>query len=486
MYEQRIAVAAGQTLTLTELAGNSRLEGSDGAEIVLRLPEGDAEDVTLEQTENGPVISAMVDCELRVPAGTPVAVRQAQGNLKITEMATLNAEQVRGNLKLGEVGQATVAEVYGNLKAAESTSLRVVGTVYGEVSLAEIEAVDVQNVRGGMRAREVGRLRISRIAGGLVAKEVGGTLEVDQVGGDAVLKEIGGLVTIGQVAGNLVAKQLGGGAGVARIGGNLVFSGLLGIGRSYQFKAGGNAAIRLEPEAAAHVSLSAGGRLLSSLVLTGEQRTAQALSGLLNDGGAELAVEAGGNLAIRTGEHEEDEEPLEGHDDEPADGSGRRFGENVGEQLSASFDDIGRQMEASFDSIGRQMETEIEAAMGRLRVKLESMDWARMGDRAQASVERAMSRLEKESGHLAQRMARQTVGVFMAISCCRASMTLTALKKAMSRSWSSVPHMATDVESPRIDSVCSNAPVPRNARARTWTRAAAENQARSRLGASRN
>ncbi len=407
MYEQRIAIVAGQTLTLVELAGNAKVVGCDGAEIVLRLPEGGAEDVTVEQAESGPVLSVRVDCELQVPAGTPVAVRQAQGNLKVAELATLNAEQVRGNLKLSEVDQATVAEVYGNLKAAESTSLRVVGTVYGEASLAEIEAVDIQNVRGGLRAKEVGRLRVSRVAGGLVAKEVGGTLEVDQVGGDAVLKEIGGLVTIGQVAGNLLAKQLGGGASVSRIGGNLAFAGILGIGRSYQFKAGGNAVLRLEEDAAVHLSLKAGGRLVSSLALTGGERTGRTLSGLLNDGGAELAVEAGANLVIGIGGHEEDEEPREGHDEAHADEFGRRFDEHVGKGLETAFDGLGRQMEATFDGIGRQVEADIEAAMGRLRVKLDGMDWSHMGDRAHEAVERAMKRLEQDSERLAERMARQ-------------------------------------------------------------------------------
>lgn len=396
MYETKIAIAAGQALTLKELAGNARLEGYDGTEVIVRLPDGVAEDVIVEQAENGPVVTVRADCELQVPAGIPISLRQAQGNLRAAELASLDAEQVRGNLKLGEVDQVTVAEVYGNLKAAEAKSLRVVGTVYGDVSLAEIETVDIQNIRGNLRAREVGRLRVSRVAGNLAAKEIGGALEVDQVGGNAILKEVGGMARMEQVAGNLVAKHLGGGANVARIGGNLVFAGIVGIGRSYHFRADGNAMLQLEEDAAAHVSVSAGGHLHSSLVLTGEERTAQALSGLLNDGGAELAVHAEGNLLLGIGGQADHEAP---------DDLGERFGEEMGQALGASFGEMGRQMEASFDNIGRQVESEIESSLGRLRVKLEGMDWARIGGHAQASVERAMSRLEQESGRLAERMA---------------------------------------------------------------------------------
>jgi len=168
------------------------------------------------------------------------------------------------------------------------------------------------------------------------------------------------------------------------------------IGRTYQFRADGNAALHLEDEAAAHISLQAGGHLLSTLALTGEEQTEKSLSGLLNDGGAELSVHAEGNLFIGIGGHADHEVPDE---------VGARFGQEMGEVLSTSFDEMGRQMEASFDNIGRQVESEVEAALGRLRVKLDGMDWARIGGHAQASVERAMSRLEQESGRLAERMA---------------------------------------------------------------------------------
>jgi hypothetical protein len=384
MFEKRIAVQPGQTLTLVELAGNAKLEGYDGSEVVIQLPEGQEEDLSVELAEGGPAVSARESCEIEVPAGVPVAVRQAQGNLKVSELADLNAEQVRGNLKLSEVQQASMAEVYGNLKASEVGTLRVLGTVYGEVSLSEVETADIQNGRGNVRAREVGRLRVSRLAGNLIAKEIGGTLEVDQVGGDAVLKEIGGKVTLDQVAGNLVAKHLAGGARVERIGGELAFRGLLGSGCSYQFKAGGNARFRLEEGTSAHVSLRADGHLVSSLSLVGEERTEQTLSGVLGDGGAELAVEVGGNLLIGFGR---------GDSEEPA---GDEFGRHFEERF-----------EATFEGIGRQVETEIEAAMGRLRVKLEGMDWSRMGERAQEAVGRAMGRLEQDADRLAERVARQ-------------------------------------------------------------------------------
>ena len=384
MFEKRIAIQPGQTLTLVELARNARLEGCDGSEVVIQLPEGQEEDLSVELGEGGPAISAREACEIEVPAGVPVAVRQAQGNLKVSELANLNAEQVRGNLKLSEVQQASVAEVYGNMKASELGTCRVLGTVHGELWLDEVETADVQNVRGNLRAREVGRLRVSRLAGNLIAKEIGGTVEVDQVGGDAVLKEIGGKVTLDQVAGNLVAKHLAAGASVARIGGELLFRGMLGSGCSYQFKAGGNARLRLEEGASAHVSLRAGGHLVSSLSLVGEERGDQTLSGVLGDGGAELAVEVGGNLVIGFGR---------GETDGP---TGDEFGRHSEQRF-----------EAASEGIGRRVEAEIEAAMGRLRVKLEGMDWSRMGERAKEAVARAMGRLEQDADRLAERVARQ-------------------------------------------------------------------------------
>jgi len=384
MIERQIQMAEGARLTLSEMAGNVALAGWGETDVLIRLRDGQEEQLVVEDSEGGPAVSAQVACEVHVPVALPVAVRQARANLNVKGLADLNAEQVRGNLRLSEVNEAVIAEVYGNLKAKAVTSLRLVGTVYGEAGLKAVQAADLQNVRGNLQAREVERLRVSRVGGNLQAREIGHTLDADQVGGNALLKGAGGVVTLNQVAGNLVAKDLIGGAKVARVGGNLVLNGDLGTGCTYHFQADGNAVLRLTEEASAHLTLSARGQMLSAMTLADEEREEGRLSGTLGDGGAEIVVEAKGNVLLG--------------------GVGPAIGVGLGEEIA-------RQVEESLhavdlEAIGQQVSKEMEQAMSRLQVKLEGMDWDRIGYRTHEAVERAMERMQRDVDRLAKKEAR--------------------------------------------------------------------------------
>ncbi len=383
MFEKRIQIEEGGHLILAEMSSDVGLYGWDQAEVLIRLFDGEEQDLTVEVGEGGPTLSARMACELQVPRHVPVTVRQVMGNLKVKGLADLNAEQVRGNLKLNEVGQVVVAEVYGNLKADETGSLRVVGTVYGDAQLDEISEANLQNVRGNLQAKESDRVRASRVGGNLQAKDLG-SLAADQVGGNAVLKEIEGQVTLDRVAGDLVAKQLSGGARAVRVGGNLVLNGALGTGCSYHFQVDGDAVLRLPEEASAHLTLAAQGSILSSLKLADEEREGHRLTGRLGDGGAEVAVEAGGNILLG--------------------GSGAAGRVDLGEEIARQVEEGLRAID--LEAIGRRASEEMERAISRLRVKLESVDWDRIGRQTQRAIEQAMERIERDAERMAERAAR--------------------------------------------------------------------------------
>ena len=384
MYEKRIALEGAQQLTLVEMAGNVLLEAWDQPELLIRLPDDRPEHLAIEQTEAGPALSARVSCEIQAPGSLPVVVRQAMGNFKVDGLADLNAEQVRGNLKLGGVDKAVLAEVYGNLRADSVTSLRVVGTIYGDARLDAVQTADLQNVRGNMHVKASGRVRASRIGGNLLAKALEAALDIDRVGGNALLRSIAGPVTLDQVAGNLVAKDLGGGAQVPRVGGNLALNGDLSQGYSYHFQADGNATLRLPEGTNAHVTVTGRGKVMTSLALQDEERDGATLSGILGEGGAELAVVAGGNVI------------LGGDPESVAAGLGEEISRQVEESLRA----------VDFEAISRQVADEMEAATSRLKVKLESVDWERMGLQAQRAIERAMDHLQRDMDRAVESAAR--------------------------------------------------------------------------------
>jgi len=396
MFEQRIDIQESESLTLAKLLGNASIAAWDEAGVLIRLPAGEEADLTVEQAEGGPSISARVTCEVHMPAGLPVQVREAKGNLSATGISSLNAEQVRGRLKLSDVGEARLAEVFGGLEARGLRSLSVVGTIFGSASLKHVERADLQNVRGNLAVRAVSHVHGSRIGGNLIAKEVDGSLHIDEVGGNAPLKNIGAEVRLGQVAGDLLGKNLTGGAHVPKIGGNLVLGGEIGQGRSYQFSARGNAVLGLAEGAGAHLTLTARGKFIVSTALSGEVREGRTLSGTIGDGGAEIAVEAGGNLVL--GGKDEGRIGLVGV--EVAEGLVRQIEEGLVRPIEEGVSAI------DLDAIGRQVGAEMDQAMSRLRVKLESVDWETVGARSQQAVERAMEQLQRNMDRMAANAAR--------------------------------------------------------------------------------
>jgi hypothetical protein len=391
MFEKRIQVGEGQHLTLVEVTDNLTIKGWDEPEVLICMqpstPPGEEQEdlLGIEESVEGPRLSVRDKCEMQVPATLPVTIREARGNMAASGLqAALNAEQVRGNLKLSDVLEAVLAEVYGNLKADGVASLRLVGTVYGDANVKDGGTADLQNVRGNLQAKRLERLRASRVSGNLQAKEIGGALDADQVGGNALLSEIGGAVTLDQVAGNLAAKSLTGGAKVPKIGGNLVLNGELGQGCTYHFQARGNAVLRLSEGASTHVALHAGGMIASSLSLQDEERQGKGLSGTLGDGGAELVVEAGGNVMLG--------------------GGGPAFGADLGAEISRQVEESLRAID--LEAIGRQVSEEMESAMSRLQVKLEGMDWQRLGLQTQRAVERGMEQMRKNMDRTVEKAAR--------------------------------------------------------------------------------
>lgn len=387
MFENRIQVGEGQVLTLLDMRGSVTLATWDQPDVLLRLRGGEDKDLQVELTETGPVVSVRVGCDLKVPASLPVKVREAKANLRVTGVPDFDAEQVRGNLQLNSVSEANIAEVYGNLKVDETSSLRIAGTVFGGAALRGLEAADLQNVRGNLRVRSADQLRASRLGGNLQATEVG-TLNVDQVGGNAALKGISGAVTLGQVAGNLAAKNLSGGAKVPKIGGNLALNGEIGAGCTYHFHVRGNAVLRLPEEASAHVALSARGRIQSSVALVDRVEDGNTLSGTLGDGGAEIAVEADGNVMLGGGSSQASAE------------IGADLGEEISRQIEASLQAI------DLEAVGRQVSEEMDAALSRLQVKLESVDWERIGVQSQMAVERAMEQMRRNMDRMVEKAAR--------------------------------------------------------------------------------
>jgi len=404
MIEKQIPLAEGAQVTLLEMAGDLKVSGWDEAYVQVELDSDEEEDLLVGESPNGPELSARTSCEVWVPTGVPVTVRQAMGNMKVREVqAAFKAEQVSGDLRLNDMGEVVIDTVHGNLKAGGLSSLQVVDVVAGNASIRSMKHANLRVVHGNLRAKALDRLQVVLVAGELVVKDVEGPVNAEQVHGSAVLKDVGGMVVIDKVAGNLVGRDLLGGVKASEIGGNLVLNGDLGSGCTYQFRVGGNAVLKLADDANASVSLKAGGRVASSAALAGEERTGNTLSGTLGDGGTELAVEAGGNVVLGRGQvswHEDEEELCEEAEDEL-----EWCGAALGAEISRQVEDSLRAIDV--EAIERKAREAIERAMVQMRVKLEAIDWQRVGYQAEAAMERSLGQMQRELDRLSEKTARQ-------------------------------------------------------------------------------
>jgi hypothetical protein len=127
------------------------------------------------------------------------------------------------------------------------------------------------------------------------------------------------------------------------------------------------------------------GKTQTSLPLASQEQVGGKLVGTLWDGGTEIAVEAKGNILLG--------------------GCDQVVGVELGDEISRQVDESLRAID--LEAIGRQVSSEMESAMSRLQVKLESVDWERLGVQTQQSVERAMEQMRRNMDRMVEKAARQ-------------------------------------------------------------------------------
>jgi exonuclease VII large subunit len=79
---------------------------------------------------------------------------------------------------------------------------------------------------------------------------------------------------------------------------------------------------------------------------------------------------------------------------------GAELGEEISRQIEAGLQAI------DLEAIGRQVSEEMDAALSRLQVKLESVDWERIGTQSQSAVERAMEQMRRNMDRMVEKAAR--------------------------------------------------------------------------------
>jgi DUF4097 and DUF4098 domain-containing protein YvlB len=420
MVETRVNVE-GRSLALRSWA-SLRLTAAEGAELVIRLLDGVESDVQVQTGEERVDITLNTSAQVEVPAGVPVRVREASGNLHVSELSNaLTLDAVRGNLTLAEVDAAVrVGKVHGGLRATGIGSLQVTDTVYGNLKVRECATLDVEDVRGGVKLQGVFHsVRLGTLAGNLRAHEIGGAVEASEVKGNATLSDVGetvriptvggnltahgvagelevshvkgnvklndmrGAVRIGQIRGNLAARELASGLDVEAVSGNAALAGPWAPGHLYRVSVSGNAAVKVEPDASAQFRVKSSGHLASSVSLAPDEAEPGWQVGTMGDGEATIEIQARGSLAL-------------GQDDRAA-GTSMTMGLGMtGEAIQDMMDRLQTKLESvDWEEMERTLEeSSMMAAMAGLQAKLEGINWDEAGRRTEEAMSRAMQRME--------------------------------------------------------------------------------------------
>src|SRR6266851_2040259 len=186
--------------------------------------------IPAEITRNGGVAEVIVraNATIAVPAGVTVEIEELAGNLDVSGLATpMVVKRVRGNLDARRIGSIAVREaVSGNVTIKGANSIEGY-KVRGSLTVESAHAVTFSHVAGHFECRNVegevaiekisGAARLDSIRGPFIARIVGGHLEVNDsanieagvVGGKVRVSNLSGALRIGEIGGKLALEAVG-------------------------------------------------------------------------------------------------------------------------------------------------------------------------------------------------------------------------------------------------------------------------------------
>jgi hypothetical protein len=346
MSKQRISTSLAPEVIIEQIGGSLQVKGWDEPEVVV---QAEPQFLRLEEQDDVIRLSCDTSCELRLPAGAAVQLKQAAGEARFRLLEdSLKIEQVYGSLYLRNVAETTV------------------DTVHGE----------------------------------LLARQIAGDLNVETVHGNSILRDIQGVCLIGQVMGNLDLRDVDGDIRVTTMGNARLRLSVLS-GSQYEIHAEGNIHCRLPEDTSLRLKLSSRAESISvKLVDGGQLYQEESVELELGGSAGQMTLSAGGAIYLSARETSgEDEEPHPGFDEygRVPDDFGEQIARQVEAQIEAQMEMVNRQLNeqlaalnTTFSKSGMSAE-ETERIMNRARERSE-----RAAAQAQEKVRRAQERLERK------------------------------------------------------------------------------------------
>lgn len=398
MFEQTIETSGTPHVTIAECSGSLKITGSEEQRVAIRA-EGEARDVTLEQTGETFTLASEVDCALTCPRDTTLTIHRVDRNLRVRGVrGPIAIKDVCGNAKLRGVGPTTLEQSHGNLGAQRLSGELRVQRVGGNARVRRVEGLcSLNHVGGNLRAQRLegdllsqvvrGNARISqvggacsldRVDGNLSAQRVEGDLSSQAVRGNANISQVGGACSLDHVYGNLSATELQGGLTIAEVGGNARLTPSFAPGAIYHLNAKGNLDIHLPDEANVRLILRAGRGVRSHIQGLALEDADGQTTGVLGTGDANLKAQAAGRIHLR-----------------PAAQAGARTHDRTFISFADS-DDLSATIQAHVDETVAEIQS-------RVMEGLRSVD----GERIQQQIDRAGERARRSAGREAEKTRRR-------------------------------------------------------------------------------
>lgn len=230
-----------------------------------------------------------------------VRILAVGGDLRLTGADSRRLEAQagrRGGLRVITKGDGVELTCDGGCLVFLPAACRVeIGRIAGDGRVTDLTApVKIEAVEGDLRLRRLGAVSLGRVQGDLQAQRLRGTFSAEVVGGDVRLEKLDGDLRLNSVSGDLRVTALEGEFG-AQVRGDASVGYVPRAGSKSTLEAEGDARIRIPLGSSLRAELKAGGDL--RVEASGERVPREdALALTLQDGAAELAVAAKGDLSF--------------------------------------------------------------------------------------------------------------------------------------------------------------------------------------------
>jgi len=187
MSEKNFQLGSSPRLSFHACVGDLRVQSWDLDKVqVLFRQEGEA--TQAEEREGELTIANVMPKAVNVPPGASVFLQGCAGDVHAMGLTALHIEQHQGDVSLHQVQQVELATVYGDAEVRDARTLQV-SALHGDVRAQDIaESLAISAVHGDIELKEAhGRLALQDITGDVAMREPAGNLEMRNVTGDAVL-----------------------------------------------------------------------------------------------------------------------------------------------------------------------------------------------------------------------------------------------------------------------------------------------------------